>query len=156
MLDETDPDFGSAIGIFEHEMSESLARIARRERWQRLIVFCEFAGPSSFAGVHVRDESKTLTLLDASPFGTELMAPGDFLRTFGDLPIPRYLGRVHWTRGFVEEVRRGRVEGITFEGVVGKALIGRRIVMAKAKTQAWIDAVMARYGEAAGTRIINS
>jgi hypothetical protein len=156
MLDETDPDFGPAIGVFARDLAEPLERIAKRERWGRLTVFCEYAGPGSFAGVHVRDEPKTLTLFDASPLGTELMAPRDFLRLFEGLPTPRYLGQVHWTRGFVEEVRRGRVEGVTFEGVVGKALSGRRVLLAKAKTQAWVDAVMANYGADAGSRIVNS
>lgn len=35
----------------------------------------------------------------------------------------------------------------TFEGVVGKAGEGHKLIMAKAKTQAWLDKVKALYGD---------
>jgi hypothetical protein len=47
------------------------------------------------------------------------------------------------------------VEGISFEGVVGKSGERHKLIMRKAKTQAWVDAVLARYGEE-GKRIIES
>jgi hypothetical protein len=42
--------------------------------------------------------------------------------------------------------------------MVGKAGDGAThdLVMAKAKTQAWIDAILARYGEAEGAKLIES
>ena len=48
------------------------------------------------------------------------------------------------------------VLGVSFEGVVGKAGDGHRVVMAKAKTQAWVDAILARHGEEEGWRLVNS
>ena len=49
----------------------------------------------------------------------------------------------------VQRVREGELEGVTFEGVVGKAGEGHKLIMAKAKTQAWIDAVRSRCGATA-------
>jgi len=68
----------------------------------------------------------------------------------------RFLNQVTWTRGYIEQVRLGEVEGITFEGVVAKAGTGHSIVRAKAKTQAWVDRVIALHGEVAGRRIVES
>jgi hypothetical protein len=43
-------------------------------------------------------------------------------------------------------IRTNPTSEITFEGAVGKMMDGRKLIMAKAKTQAWIDKVKARYG----------
>ena len=61
------------------------------------------------------------------------------MKLFGDLDFTaRYLGKWNWTRGFVQQVREGRLPGVTFEGVVGKvaaaywrdkAVEGRRKIM---------------------------
>lgn len=53
-------------------------------------------------------------------------------------------------------MRRGDLPGVTFEGVVGKAGDGHRVIMAKAKTQAWVDRILARYGEDERRRIVDS
>ena len=81
----------------------------------------------------------------------------DLFGHFSSPKIPNFLGRIHWTRGFVEEVRVGKdPAGITFEGVVGKAGEGHKLIMAKAKTQAWINKVLERHGAEYGQKIINS
>jgi hypothetical protein len=106
--------------------------------------------------VHFPADPKHLTLLDVCPLGQEMLPARDFLKLFGDLEIPGFLGTYRWTRGFIEEVRRNEIEGITFEGVVGKGQERNRIVMAKAKTQNWIDLILSHYGTEAGTRIVES
>lgn len=70
--------------------------------------------------------------------------------------VPKFLGNIKWTRGFVDQVRKGEIEGITDEGVVGKAGEGHKLIMAKAKTQTWIDKILARYGEEVGRKIVES
>ncbi len=59
-------------------------------------------------------------------------------------------------RGYVDLVRKGVIDGITHEGVVAKAGEKHDIVRAKAKTQRWIDAVIAAHGELAGKKLIES
>jgi hypothetical protein len=63
---------------------------------------------------------------------------------------------MRWTRGLVERVRNGQIDGITFEGVVGKAPGKQGPIMAKAKTQAWLDRVAALYSPEEARRIIES
>ena len=91
-------------------------------------------------------------MFDVAPErGDDILDPREFRKLFeGKVPTPRFLGCEHWTRGYMERVRLGQVEGITFEGVVAKvAERGYGVRMAKAKTQAWKDAVRAKCGEKA-------
>lgn len=45
---------------------------------------------------------------------------------------------------------------MTFEGVVGKSGARHELLMAKAKTRAWIDKVLAQYGEIEGKKLVDS
>lgn len=155
LLDLTDPDFGEAIPIFEKTYADDLAKIAKKEGWDGLTVFMEFWGPNSIAGWHQKGEQKTLTLFDANPYKKGILGPREFLDLFGHLHTAKFLGKMHWTRGFVERVWNGEIEGVTLEGVVGKAGSGHDLIMAKAKTAEWVKLVKARCGEDAD-KIINS
>lgn len=155
LLDESDPILGSAKGIFLELLAEPLAKIARDNRWEGLTAFAEFWGPNSFAGWHDPADTKTLTLFDLAPHKQGILGPREFLDLCKHLPIAKFLGHYQWTRGFVEKVRAGEIS-CTFEGVVGKGGSGHHQVRAKAKTQAWIDKVLARYGAEEGSKIVNS
>jgi hypothetical protein len=134
-----------------------LAKIARDERWELLTVYCELWSQNSLAGVLVPGEQLRLTLFAAAPHKKCLMSPREFLKRFDNkVAIPRYLGQFHWTRGFVQRVRDGAVEGVTFEGVVGTAGEGHDQKRSKAKTQAWVDAVLSCYGAEQGAKIVDS
>jgi hypothetical protein len=120
LLDAHDPILAPALALFQTTWDEPLARIARDKHYVRLTAFLELYGPHSLAGQHLAGEPKTLTLFDVAPFGGGLMAPAEFLRIFGALPIAPYLGQATWTRELVERIRAGQLPGATFEGVVGK------------------------------------
>ena len=156
LFDESDPVFGGAPAIFRQTLSEPLEKVAKDQRWDRMIVFVEFWGARSLGGLHEPDDEKRLTLFDVNPHKKGILGPREFLKLFSTLDIPKFLGTKRWTRGFVDMVRHGQVEGITDEGVVGKAGDGHSLVMAKAKTQAWIDKILARYGEEQGRKIADS
>lgn len=156
LVDATDPDFGDAPGLFRQTLADCLERIARKARWNHLVVFMEYWGAESVAGRHVAGDPKSLTVFDAAPEKEGLLGPREFLRHFADAPIPGFLGRFRWTRGFVDRVRQGDVGPVTMEGVVGKARIGRELVMAKAKTQAWIDRVRRRLEPAEAEKVLAS
>lgn len=167
LFDQSDWQFGRAIPIFQKILAEPLAKIFARERWDQCIVFIEHWGPSSFAGNHHApgtnvpldpDDQMRLDLFDVAPYKQGILGPSEFVRLFGDLPSAKLLGRYNWTRGFVERVWNGEIEGVTFEGVVGKAGHGKThdLVMAKAKTKAWIDKVKARFAPEEAEKIARS
>ncbi len=104
-----------------------------------------------------REDEKFLTVFDAVPEKRGFLSPTEFRRTFeDDVPTARYLGIHNFTRGFVERVRLGDLQGMTFEGIVAKSGERHKILRAKAKTQKWIDRVIAIHGEAAAQKIIES
>lgn len=155
-LDDSNPHLTVVPALFMERLAEPLERIARAERWQHLIVYYEFWGRLSLAGNHEAGDPKFLSLFDAEPDDRGILPPADFRKCFeGAVLTAAYLGTAHWTRGYIERVRLGEVEGVTFEGVVGKAHEGRQIVRAKAKTQAWKDRVRAVHG-ANAQKIIES
>lgn len=159
LFDKTDPVFGHAIDLFLNTRLDPMMRIVNDLRLERMIVFAEFWGAGSFAGLHDPIDEKHLTIIDVNPYKKGILGPAEFLsmmRGFEPPFVPRYLGRHNWTRGFVERVRNGEIEGVTFEGVVGKAGAGHGLHMAKAKTQRWIDQVHARFSAQQAEEIISS
>jgi hypothetical protein len=153
LFDETDLLVGGALPLFRSTLADDIEKVFRARRWDRAVVFTEYWGDHSIAGMHDPEDEMRLTLFDVVPHKDGLLAPKRFLKLFGHLPVPSYLGEVGWTRDYVSRVRDGTVPGITFEGVVGKSSDGK--VMAKAKTQAWINRIKELYGERADA-IINS
>ncbi len=156
VIDETHAVFGPAFGLFRATFADAVERVARAERWEALVAFVEFAGPQSLGGQHAPDDPKSLTLFDVAPYRRGLVGPTRFLELFAGLPTPRYLGEHPWDDELVARVRRGELEGVTFEGVVGKAGDGHDLVMAKAKTEAWVARILERYGEKEGRLLVNS
>jgi len=156
LFDHTDAEFAPAMPLFYKVYGEAFLKVATDARWEGATAFLELWQPDSLGGVWVPEQPFTLTLFDVAPYKACQMGPKEFLKTFKDVPTAGFLGQVNWTRGFVEQVRAGQVEGVTFEGVVAKAGEKHKLVMAKAKQQKWVDAVLARYGEAAGKKLVES
>ncbi len=156
LTDETHPIWGSAMALFQASLADPIARVATDQGWDALVAFGEFWGPNSIGGQHDASDTKRVTLFDVAPYRRGLVGPERFLDWFGELDTPRYLGEHDWDDALVDSVRRGDLPGVSFEGVVGKAGDGHRLVMAKAKTQAWVDRVLERYGEEDGAKVVNS
>lgn len=137
LFDETDPVFAGAIPLFHETFAEILHNVAKDQRWEKAVFFAEFWGKLSFGGMHFDDDPKYLTLIDVAPYKKGLLPPTDFRKFFEDkVPTADYLGQFSWTRGFRDRVWNGEVEGISFEGVVGKRHDGKKMIMSKAKTKA--------------------
>jgi hypothetical protein len=151
LFDQSDEIFGCAIPRFKETLADQLEKIAIDNRWESVIVFCEFWGETSFAGTHEPTDDKYLTLFDIAPFKKGILGPKEFLKLTKDIKyVPKFFGIERWTRGFVQRVYDGEYNpGITFEGIVGKAGSGHDLVMAKAKTAEWIREVYLRFAEKA-------
>lgn len=139
---------------FANVYADSLVAVAKKQGWKRLDAFCEFYGDNSFAGRHDLTEQQKVTLIDLAPNTRGFLKPAEFLDLCSNLPLPKFLGEVEWNEEYAEAVRKGSVEGISFERVVAKSTTKQR--MAKAKTQAWIDRVIKEFGQEEGTKIVNS
>lgn len=148
LLDESNPQLLCVPDLFMEQLSENLARIAVEQQWKSLIVFYEFWGKNSLAGWHEEDDPKFLTVFDVIPDKEDFLPPKEFRKIFEDqVSTAKFLGQYNFTRGFVDQVYSGQIEGITFEGIVAKAKIKDQIVRAKAKTKPWLDRIKNRFGE---------
>ena len=157
LFDKSDEVFGEAIPLFQSTMADKIEKIAVDNRWESVIVFAEFYGAKSFAGLHEPGDKKFLSVFDVAPYKKGILGPKEFLDLFcGKVNTATFLGQYHWTRGFVEKVRMGAIEDITLEGVVGKAGSGHKLQMSKAKTQRWIDMVLAIKSPEEAKKIIES
>jgi hypothetical protein len=156
VIDQSHPTLGSAYRLFEDRFAEAIERRAVDQGWQGVVAFAEFWGPKSLAGQHEAGDDMKLSLFDLAPARRGMLGPERFLELFGDLDIAPYLGEHLWDEAFRTRVRQGELEGMGFEGVIGKVGCGHRLVMAKAKTQAWIDQVLRRHGEEKGRKLVNS
>jgi hypothetical protein len=162
LFDKSDVEFGPAIDIFINSLGEALSKVAYDNKYDPFIAFVEYAGPHSFAGLHDPNDVKTTSLIDVSVHKTGILDPRDYLNVIEQGKISsmaRYIGHIKWNNEFLEQVRLGTVEGITFEGAVGKEVHTYKYDkhrMFKAKTEAWLDMVKSRYSWNQAEKIINS
>lgn len=153
LFSEGDPTFGIAIpmfkGLFKVDDDPSMGtEIVRRVRKiepsiQRIVAFCEFFGPTSFAGKHTPGEAKELRLIDVSLYKKGFMRPRDFMRTFISMPeCAQVIYDGNLNQQFIDDVRKG-VYPVN-EGVVAKG----DDFMVKIKTDAYFKKLNEVYGTA--------
>lgn len=136
LFDSSDEEFGNAIELFNNTLNEPLTKICKDNRWESVVVFAEYYGKNSFAGLHIKDEPKYLSVFDISIYKQGILPPVDFLKLFEDVVLtPKYLGKFNSTTKFFQNVFESEINGITFEGVVGKTLLKNKLIMSKAKTK---------------------
>lgn len=155
LINQDDENFGGAIPIFLNKYGDELHSIFKRQNYESVIVFGEYWGKHSFAGWHDPNDTMDVTIFDVAPFKKGILGPKQFLDLVGHLDISTFLGIADYDLEFAQKVRADQIEGVTFEGVVVKAGEGHHLKMAKAKTQKWIDAVKARYGDEADKIILS-
>jgi hypothetical protein len=150
LFDETDKQFGEAIAIFNRTLAEPLVDIFKREfrNVDKITVFCEFFGKSSFAGQHKEDEEHQLVLIDVKPHKKGYISPREFVNIFGkklgDLAAQVvYEGNLN--AEFIDDVRNGKYNA--HEGVVCKGGSGHKLWRCKIKTKAYLEELKKRFTE---------
>jgi hypothetical protein len=143
LFDQSNPLFGQAIPIFFSAMGDEIVyRCKQVERGvQRVIVFTEFFGPNSFAGIHEPNDPKELRLFDVNLYKRGIMSPRDFYKNFGDLCYAaRLVYDGNLNKQFIEDVRNGAYP--VDEGVVAKG----EDFMVKIKTNTYMKKLNEVYG----------
>lgn len=148
LLDENDPSFGEAIPLFMERYGDILPEIAKANRWERAVFFCEFFGPSSIAGLHDPEEDKEVLLFDVNLHKKGLLRPEEFLKVFEGVEHAPLLHHGLIDEEFVTSVRESTLAGMSFEGVIVKGVPDKRGQgMFKIKSQAWLDVLKDRCGD---------
>lgn len=109
-------------------------------RGRKLLLFFEFLGPHSFAGLHQASDPKRLILIDAQ-VDDRWLPPQEFLDAFGGKPHPEYyLAEVvykgKYSGQLADDVRKGKYP--IEEGVVIKGVVDGEVYRAKVKTDAYL------------------
>lgn len=156
LIDDTHPHLGKAIPYFKQYYEKPLTDIIKKE-WpneREVIVFGEFYGEKSFAGMHdVDDPTLKFVLFDilVGHKNRKFVLPQHFLKLCGDkVEIPRVIYEGNLTSQFIQDVKDEKYD--VFEGVIckgtertGDARWG--VWMAKIKTKKYIDLLFNKLGE---------
>lgn len=150
LLDKTDEIFGIVPGIFMDKYSENLNKVFKDHKQYRHIesftMFLEFFGPNSFAGRHVVEDKKDLTLFDICMYKHGFVLPRDFVNNFNGVGIPLVIYDGTYNQSFIDYIRMDSKHELR-EGVVCKGVSGKeKIWMTKIKTNLWLSRVHEKYG----------
>lgn len=139
LIDESTLILGPAVNLIK-EKYEDLLKVLHDNKFQKAVCFFEFHGPSSFAGSHKEGETKTVTLFDISG-DRGLVYPKDYLKLTESIEKAPLLYQGNLNSDLISLVEEGKLEGMTFEGVICKANSGSPGLpwMTKIKNKAWID-----------------
>lgn len=157
LFNATSEQWGSAIDVFDKTYAAGIVKILQdNKRYRgvdRVIVFCEYFGTSSFAGWHNYDELQRgegkLVLFDVSIYRKGFVLPKDFVDHFGSLGIAEVVYEGNFSKQFIQDVKEGKYP--VAEGVVAKGVTARKransnqgLWMAKVKTNWWFDELRKR------------
>jgi hypothetical protein len=145
LIDASDRTLGEAIMLIRRKYEQDLTQRFMGMRWESVICFFEFFGPSSFAGQHV-DEQHDVVLLDVAPYKRGIIPPPELVKLADGLEIPRLLHLGRLSDEDVRAIRASSMPGITFEGVVCKPTDGKS-GMFKIKTSAWLSKLRTKCGD---------
>jgi hypothetical protein len=141
LLGEDHPHLGEAISLVKGSFEKDLSDIYIKQRYESAVAFFEFWGPNSFAGQHIQEPHK-VNLIDISPYKQGILSPDEFLKLFGHLDITKLLFQGNFNHEIEQQVRKGELPGITFEGIVCKIKKEKKFDMPrmfKCKTWAWLE-----------------
>ena len=157
MIDHASEIYGVAVPIFLEKYGDAIARVFVDSKdfrgRDKAVVFCEFFGAKSFAGIHFDNDPKDLVLFDVSVYKKGILGPKNFLRHFGHLDVAEVVYKGNLNEEFIRAVREG---GIGFksarpiktriwEGVVCKGGDSHELWMAKVKTYQYRDELQKLY-----------
>lgn len=141
LLGEDNILLGEGIELFKNKYEKDLSDIFKRDKYDQATVFFEFFGENSFAGNHMQ-EPHDVILFDVAPYKRGILYPREFIKTYGNLDIPKMVYYGNITTDIELTIRESRLSNISFEGCVAKAHGKGKTLeprMFKIKTNAWLD-----------------
>jgi hypothetical protein len=139
------PGLEAAAEIFLRNFAQPLDAVFQANpnyHCPEIIVFTEFLGAQSFAGMHKVDDPKQLVLLDVQT-DQGMLAPDQFIQDFNVVNIAQVVYRGKLTGKFIEEVRAGKYA--VAEGVVCKGQNADGVWMVKIKTNSYLQKLQAAF-----------
>ena len=135
-----DNQLANAKDIICQKYESGIADVFDSMGVKKATCFFEYLGPNSFAGKHPDAEDQmNAVLIDMNLFKHGMIDPQIFLKNFEHLHIPNYLGFVHIDNHYIECVKNGTLNGVTFEGIVCKTRVKNKLKMTKIKSNDWLN-----------------
>jgi hypothetical protein len=160
LFDETHPFLAGAIPSFNERYSEflnSLFATKQFKDFKEIIVFGEYLGEKSFAGIHdENDKTKKFVLFDVMPIykdRVEFLKPQTFLELFsGKVEIPEVVYEGNLNKEFISLVRENKAsipleEGVICKGLQTKGSFKGKVWMCKIKTNHYLEKLKTRFGD---------
>jgi hypothetical protein len=109
---------------------------------RKIILFAEYFGSNSFAGMHKYEDEKQLVYFDVMVDG--VMIPSEqFIKDFSQFNIAKVIYKGKYSGQLVEDIRNGKYN--VNEGAVIKGVANGKVYMAKVKTNVYMDKLKAVY-----------
>jgi len=164
LFDETDNQFEKVIPLFNNTLRNNLERLIVDNKdfkdFKELIVFMEYYGPNSFAGMH--DENDILNnLMKLVVFDiliinkkniNQFILPNDFIKLFNktQIEIPNIIYEGNLNDTFIKNVKNNIYnlkEGVVCKGITKRGDYRGKVWMCKIKTQYYLDRIKQEFGE---------
>jgi len=156
LIDENTAFWKDAVIYFKEFLAEPLDNKFRKDSDYRnereIIVYGEYFGEHSFAGVHDETEKRRIIVFDVMTGhkNRRFVGPKEFIKSFGELiEIPRVVYEGNLNDQLIADVRAGKYgvnEGVVCKGTIRTGAARGGIWMAKIKTQAYFDRLNEKFG----------
>jgi hypothetical protein len=154
LIDTSTPILGEAVSIFINTVKEPLEKVFRKEypNVREIVVFGEFLGENSFAGIHFNEPHKFVLFDVLVGHKNEFFVkPYDFIKTFGEIvETPRVVYCGNLNDQFIQDVREnkfGLKEGVICKGTVTHGAYRGKQWMCKIKTQEYLNKLKNKFGD---------
>jgi hypothetical protein len=134
-FDRTDTEFGEAFTVFP-QLEAELGRFVKDNKRSSIVAFTEFLGPNSFAGIHRKEDPKSLILFDIA-VNDEILNPKDFMDITWDIKgAAKVICQTILDEELINRVQTGDFD--VTEGIICKGTSRRNPWMAKIKTLSYL------------------
>lgn len=161
LLDSSHPSLGGVVQIFNDRYKDALEETFKHEygKENEIIVFGEYFGPSSFAGMHTDPLSAMnfylFDILFVKKNYTEFLLPQELVKIFPKferfgMPVPKVVYEGNLTDDFIRRVRENEFnlnEGVVCKGTQRLGSFRGKVWMCKIKTNAYLQRLKVRFQE---------
>lgn len=156
MYDKTHLQLGNVVTVFERKYFDKLynyfSTVRDYRTLQSIVVYLEYVGPNSFAGLHDPNDKMYLVLIDVWKHGKGWVEPKDFVKDFTEFGIPEVIYRGNLNQEFIQDIKNNIYN--LKEGVVAKVTqqtkrVDKKVWMVKIKANQWYEKLKAKYGQKA-------
>lgn len=142
LLNEDQKTLWPARNAILENFSEQLSSRFSKLKAESAIAFFEWVGPESFAGNHGDVSQNRPVLIDIAIYKKGMLPPDKFLEVADGLETPTLIQTGRIDVSLFHAVRDRTLEGMTFEGVVGKGEFSQKLghaMMFKIKSNDWLN-----------------